>query len=98
MTNHGKIIKSTLVLGFALFYFVAAVPVVRTYPPLLKKAQSLGFSAKDCRYCHANSDGGTPFNARGNWLISEKKKRSVDTIDVSWLKEYGSTKKSTKKR
>ncbi len=73
---------------FALFYLAATVPNVRSYPPFLSKAKSLGLPAKDCTYCHVNASGGEPIGARGKWLVEEKKKRGASAVDVAWLKEY----------
>ena len=82
--------RIVIVAGFALVYLAVMVPTARTYPPFLNKAKSLGLPAQNCTYCHVNAAGGEPYNARGNWLMEEKKKRSVDVIDVAWLKQYKS--------
>jgi hypothetical protein len=76
----------TVMVG--IFYLGMTVPEVKTYPPFLKKAQSLGFPAKDCTYCHVNAKGGEPLNPRGEWLHKEEHRRKADAIDVAWLKEY----------
>ncbi len=80
--------RITICAMFASFYLVATVPNVRSYPPFLSKAKSLGLPAKDCSYCHVNASGGEPFSARGKWLVEEKKKRGASAVDVAWLKEY----------
>ena len=56
------------------------------YPPLLAKAKKFG--AKDCTFCHVDPEGGPPWNERGQWLIKEKERRGVDTVDVEWLANY----------
>jgi len=56
------------------------------YPPLLVKAKKFG--AKDCTFCHVDPEGGPPWNERGQWLIKEKERRGVDTVDVEWLATY----------
>jgi hypothetical protein len=61
---------------------------VQAKPGYLAKAQELGFPAKDCTYCHVNAAGGAPWNARGNWMRAEKKKRKAKESDVAWLKDY----------
>ena len=33
------------------------------------------FGAKDCAFCHTLPSGGNKWNARGKWLIAEKKRR-----------------------
>jgi cytochrome c5 len=63
------------------------------YPPFL--AQAKKFGAKDCRFCHVNAEGGTPFNDRGKWLVAEKDRRHADAVDPAWLAGY---KKSAKKK
>ncbi|MCA1602250.1 MAG: nuclear transport factor 2 family protein [Acidobacteria bacterium] len=73
---------------FALFFLAVTVTNVRSYPPFLSKAKSLGLPATDCTYCHVNASGGEPYDARGKWLIEEKKKRGASAVDVAWLKEY----------
>jgi hypothetical protein len=66
----------------------AAFVTAEAKPKYLAKAQELGFPAKDCTYCHVNASGGSPWNARGNWLRAERKKRGAKESDVAWLKEY----------
>jgi len=56
------------------------------YPPLLAKAKKFG--AKDCTFCHVDPEGGPPWNERGQWLIKEKERRGVETVDVEWLANY----------
>ncbi|MEJ7713628.1 MAG: hypothetical protein WKF84_28215 [Pyrinomonadaceae bacterium] len=83
------VIQSAVSACFAAAFLFLIVPAVKTYPPFLGKAKSLGFPANDCTYCHINAAGGEPYNARGKWLISEKEKRGASAVDVVWLKEYG---------
>ena len=59
------------------------------YPPLLAKAKKFG--AKDCTFCHVDPEGGPPWNERGQWLIKEKERRGVETVDVEWLANYKPT-------
>jgi hypothetical protein len=65
------------------------------YPPFLAKAKKFG--AKDCRFCHVNLEGGEPHNARGQWLIKEKERRSADAVDPEWLVDYKAKKPAKKK-
>lgn len=65
------------------------------YPPFMAKAKKYG--AKDCTFCHVDPAGGTPWNARGDWLMKEKEKRNADVIDVDWLATYKPAKKGKKK-
>jgi hypothetical protein len=98
MRQRRTFISLFVIAGFALLYFVALVPTAKTYPPFLKKAQELGYKAKDCTFCHVNATGGEPYNDRGKWLIAEKQKRGANAVDVSWLKDYKpAAKKGTKK-
>ncbi|HJQ23055.1 MAG TPA: hypothetical protein VKA60_04005 [Blastocatellia bacterium] len=66
------------------------------YPPFLAKAKKYG--AKDCRFCHVNAEGGTPFNDRGKWLIAEKERRQADAVDPDWLANYKKSAKKTSAR
>lgn len=77
-------------LGFLMAIPVLMVLGVSTtswaYPPFLAKAEKYG--AKDCTFCHTNPGGGKGWNARGQWLIGQKKTRHADQIDVDWLADY----------
>jgi hypothetical protein len=95
MRNRKNIIRFLLIAGFAFLYWQATAPLVRTYPPFVKQAQSMGLPAKDCSYCHVKPTGGDPLNARGNWLVQEKNKRGADSVEVAWLKDYKETKATT---
>ena len=90
MNRLKAIIASIFVVGIiaALAYQTAA------YPPFVAKAKKFG--AKDCRFCHVNLEGGEPYNARGQWLIKEKSRRSADAVDPAWLAGYKPTKKGKK--
>ena len=88
-----RIVSALFGAGFALFFIIGTTHKARGYPPFLNQAQKLGFPAKDCLYCHTSPQGGTRHNARGNWLVTEKAKRKANIVDVSWLKEYESSKK-----
>lgn len=64
--------------------------------PLQKKAKELGFAADNCMYCHNEKlpkKGAVTQNARGEWLIAEKKKQHAKEVDVNWLKYYPDEKK-----
>ena len=99
MKQPRQILGVVTIAVFALFYLVAATRPTQGYPPYVNTAKRLGFPAKDCTYCHRTLSGGSNnFNARGAWLIAEKKKRNADTIDLNWLKEYKPGKATTKAR
>ena len=77
------------VLVAAVLAMSSAFYGAQAYPQFLGKAQDLGFTdAKDCTYCHTKASGGSGWNARGNWLRAEKKKRHADQVEVEWLKDY----------
>ena len=85
--------------GFAIVAFVVGIICTMAvqsiaYPPFVAKAKKFG--AKDCRFCHVNLEGGEPFNARGQWLIKEKEKRSADAVDPEWLVDYKAAKSKKK--
>ncbi len=77
-------------IAISLIFIMGLVAVLARetlgYPPLLAKAKKFG--AKDCTFCHVDPDGGPPWNERGQWLIKEKERRHVDTVDVEWLATY----------
>ena len=84
---------------FAIFIFAVGVIGALAiqslaFPPFV--AQAKKFGAKDCRFCHANAEGGPPFNARGKWLIKEKERRSADAVDPEWLADYKAGKSKKK--
>jgi hypothetical protein len=83
-----KKIKRPVLVAALLFAVSAVVMTAEAKPGFLAQAQQLGFPAKDCTYCHVNASGGAPWNARGNWMRAEKKKRGAKQVDVAWLKEY----------
>jgi hypothetical protein len=86
-------IKIVLSVTFLAGLMAALATQSIAYPPFL--ARSKKFGAKDCRFCHVNAVGGTPFNERGQWLITEKDRRHADAVDPEWLAAY---KKSSKKK
>lgn len=105
MKQPRKILSGLIIAGFAVLYFASMMPETRSYPPFLNKAKQLGLPAKDCAYCHTSPQGGEQHNARGNWLVAQKKERKAYAVDVSWLKDYKATettkaapKKSGKKK
>jgi hypothetical protein len=80
--------KRPVLVAAVAFAVGAIVVTAQAKPAYLAKAQELGYPAKDCTYCHVNASGGTPWNARGNWMRAEKKKRKAKESDVAWLKDY----------
>ena len=86
-------IKIVLSVTFLAGVMAALAAQSIAYPPFLAKSKKFG--AKDCRFCHVNPQGGTPFNQRGQWLITEKDRRHADAVDPEWLAGY---KKSAKKK
>lgn len=88
MKRRQSLIKGVSALTFAAFFFVLLLAPAKTYPPFLKKAQAMGMPATDCTFCHTQAQGGEGWNDRGQWLIAEKKNRSVDRVDVAWLADY----------
>jgi hypothetical protein len=81
-------IKRPVLIASLALAVGAVVVTAEAKPGYLAKAQELGFPAKDCTYCHVNASGGAPWNARGNWMRAEKKKRKTKESDVAWLKDY----------
>ena len=90
-----KTIKITLALVFATFIIAALMAPALAFPPFVAKARKFG--AKDCKFCHISAEGGSPHNARGNWLIKEKERRNADEVDPGWLVDYKPAKKAKKK-
>ncbi|MEW6131358.1 MAG: DUF4440 domain-containing protein [Acidobacteriota bacterium] len=79
-------IKFCVASLFVFSAIAALTATVSAYPPFVGKAKKFG--ATDCRFCHIDPMGGPPWNARGKWLIAEKKRRNADAVDVEWLAEY----------
>jgi hypothetical protein len=90
--NKIKVIISSL---FIISIIAALAGQSIAYPPFVEKARKFG--GKDCRFCHVKAAGGTPFNARGQWLIKEKDRRNADAVDPEWLADY-KTKSAPKKK
>jgi hypothetical protein len=96
-----NLVKLSIVL--ILFFIVLGSSFrTRAYPAYLR--QAVKFGAKNCLFCHSKPEGGEGWNARGQWLISEKERRKADEVDVQWLAEYkegentvGATKESATK-
>ncbi|HMZ80956.1 MAG TPA: hypothetical protein PLL06_14740 [Acidobacteriota bacterium] len=61
--------------------------VVLARPEFLQEARDLGYTVKNCQYCHLmpTSKG---LNDRGKFLVAEKERRNAEEVDVSWLKDY----------
>jgi hypothetical protein len=85
-----RLLKLALVLVVPIMLFGSTTPTSQAFPPFLAKAEKFG--AKDCAFCHATAAGGKTWNARGRWLMAEKKRRGADQIDVEWLANYKSKK------
>ena len=62
------------------------VPDANANPEFLVPASAFG--AKDCLFCHSDPGGGRNWNARGYWLMEEKQRRGLETVDTAWLDEY----------
>ncbi len=80
-----NLIKVTITIIFFAGLLASSLNT-RAYPAFLRPATKYG--AKDCLFCHLKLEGGEGWNARGQWLISEKERRKADAIDVAWLAEY----------
>ncbi len=61
-----------------------------------KSAQTAGFEATACTYCHVDKlpkKDAAKLNERGTWLKEQKAKKSAKEIDGAWLKDYKEAKK-----
>ena len=81
-----KRIKIAVAIIFVISLVAGLSAKVSAYPPYVGKAKKFG--AKDCTFCHVDPMGGPPWNDRGKWLIKEKERRGVDSVDVEWLADY----------
>ena len=90
-----KRFKGVIATVFVLSTVVLLATQSVAYPPFLAKAKKFG--AKDCRFCHVNAEGGTPYNVRGQWLIKEKERRNADSVDPGWLVSYKAAKNAKKR-
>ena len=52
-----------------------------------KRAENVGFLLHNCSGCHGTKVPRT-LNDRGNWLVSEKKRRNAAEFDMAWLASY----------
>jgi hypothetical protein len=85
-----KTIKRTVgIVAVALALGGVLAATTEAKPGYLAEAKKLGYPAQDCRYCHTKASGGSGWNARGNWLRSQKRSRNAREVQVSWLSEYG---------
>lgn len=76
--------------------WIALSSVSQATLPMQKKAKELGFPASNCLYCHNEKlpkKEAVTHNARGQWLLAEKKKQHAKEVDVNWLKFYPDEKK-----
>lgn len=56
-----------------------------------EKARAMGVSNMNCYVCHGDKlpkMGKALFNDRGWWLVQQKDKRTVTTVEMEWLKDY----------
>ena len=67
---------------------VAGASTTYAKPGFLTAAKRLGFPAQDCAYCHTKASGGSGWNARGQWLRTQKRERRASAVNVEWLREY----------
>ncbi len=70
----------------AMLAFLALVQPAHGMPEFL--ADSVAFGAKDCLFCHAEPGGGRTWNARGHWLMEQKRRFGAEEVEVGWLREY----------
>jgi hypothetical protein len=80
-----RLLKLALVLAVPIVVLGSST-TIQAFPPMLAKAEKFG--AKDCTFCHVTPAGGAKWNARGRWLIAEKKRLKADAVDVDWLAKY----------
>ena len=52
-----------------------------------EKAKELQMAEGNCLLCHGE-DIPARLNDRGQWLVDEKARREVETVDMAWLKDY----------
>jgi hypothetical protein len=58
---------------------------------MTKKALEMKIPPMNCYACHGKNlprSGKALFNARGQYLVDERRSRQVDDVDVAWLKAY----------
>lgn len=86
--NTTRIKRVILVAMVVAAMGAALTATTEAKPAYLRQAKALGFPAENCTYCHVKASGGAGWNARGQWLIQEKKNRNARTVSVEWLREY----------
>ncbi|MBI4748980.1 MAG: hypothetical protein HY774_10860 [Acidobacteria bacterium] len=79
------VVYGSLISAGVVIHLTTSVALAR--PEFLQEARDLGYTVKNCQYCHLmpTSKG---LNERGKFLVAEKERRQAEEIDVSWLKDY----------
>jgi hypothetical protein len=62
-----------------------------------KKARDLGLSSHNCIQCHGEKLP-DKLNARGQWLVSEQKRRGAKKIEMAWLEDYKEAQEKREKK
>lgn len=79
--------KQAKALGFAIADCLDCHASPHSRELMEKRAESVGFLLHNCSGCHGNKVPRT-LNDRGNWLVSEKKRRNAGEFDMAWLAAY----------
>lgn len=83
-----SVVMGGVAASLVLATLVATAPA---NPPLVSKAKSAGFPAKNCQYCHVATmpkKEAHDLNERGKFLVAEKEKQKAKEVSVEWLKDY----------
>jgi hypothetical protein len=79
--------KQAKALGFAIADCLDCHASPHSKELMEKRAESVGFLLHNCSGCHGTKVPRT-LNDRGNWLVSEKKRRNAAEFDMAWLASY----------
>jgi Cytochrome c554 and c-prime len=74
-------------LGFAVKNCLDCHASPHSIDVMKKKAKDTKMADGNCLACHG-ADIPAVLNHKGDWLVSEKGRRSADACDMAWLKDY----------
>jgi len=74
-------------LGFAITNCLDCHASPHSAEVMKKKAKDLKMANGNCLACHG-ANIPAALNHRGDWLLSEKRRRKANECDMAWLKDY----------
>jgi len=90
----GRSARLALAIGVAALASTASAVPAEAEAPWLKQVKDLGLPARNCQYCHTaalpkkETFGPEELNARGRWLLNQKRERGGKAVNLELLKQY----------